>query len=337
MASPFRGGSTFSNRAFDNQRKLSNLDASERADATSDYRSQKDAFDQAYRLSEQQRKANFAEQRATLAKEKFDAQSDIAERQQKLNESAAILKQKELETKIAEHQATMALMQHKLDSTADVAKQTTGMFNDMEDLRDANGFLTPSSIAKLRAKYPDAAMHANNAEALSHEVKRFDENAKLQAALPKAGYKTVNTRDANGYVISSMRVPVKPGEADDIDRPALEAQHDALVKNIGSAWNKDNATNINRLNEIKGKLGYQPVAIPGVTDVAPPAAPIIPSAAPAPVIPVADTGTPPPDANGSPGEAGPTGEAHPMEGQQVRQKSTGKTGSIVNGQFVAQE
>lgn len=38
----------------------------------------------------------------------------------------------------------------------------------------------------------------------------------------------------------------------------------------------------------------------------------------------------------SPSSAAPSATAHPMEGQIVKQKSTGKTGRIVNGQFVAQ-
>lgn len=270
----------------------------ENSDSNADYKSQKEAFDQAYKLSEQQRKANFAEQRATLAKDKFEAQNDLTQQQQKLNETAAGMKQKELEVTIAEHQATMALMQHKLDSTAEVAKQTTGMFTDMEDMRDANGFLSPSSLAKLRAKYPDAAMHANNAQALNHEMERFDANRRLQNSLPKPGFKTVNVRDESGKIIESAHVPVKPGEADDITRDSLVSQHDALVSQIGAAkggWSADNAAKIQQLNAIKGKLGYVPVDVTGVTDATPsapttqatpilvPAPPASPDSAPTPV------------------------------------------------------
>lgn len=250
------------------------------ATSVADSKDSKEAFDEAYKTAEQQRKLQTSEARTQIATERLGVEKDrqaasqeLAKQQAELRDQRFELKQTQAEASMAKENADLALAKHKLEAEMNVTKQTSGMFTKMETLRDAKGFLTPSAISSLRAEFPDAAMHANNAPALEHEVNRYDANQKFEAALPKAGYKTVNTLDANGHVIQSMRVPVKPGEADDINRPILQSQHDALVTSIGdNGWNATNATKINQLNAIKTQLGYVPVDVKGVTDVAQPAA-----------------------------------------------------------------
>lgn len=268
--------SHFEDRAAENQNKLRALDAMSRYDVRDkevDLRAKKDAFDQEFKLSEQKRKMDATEERIGIAKER----NDLTERQRATSEQLAALSQKEADVKISSMQAAIAAKMHLLDATEKVTTQTPKMYEEMEKMRDANGVVSPANLSRLNVLFPDAAAHENNSKQLTHERNRWDfvqdnaakANAAAEAERRKlAGEKTVKTTDANGNVVT-VRQPLKPGEGDTL---ALQAQHDAIVKSIGdNGWNSTNSAKIQQLNDVKAKLGYVPVDVPGVTDVLKPA------------------------------------------------------------------
>lgn len=304
------GHISFGDRDNENLRKLEVYDRLGSQNEKSSLADRKAQFEQAFKESEQQRKIAATDERLKISQDR----TDLLRQQRELQQAAS-------EAKIASMQAEMALQQHKIEATKEVAQQTTGLFTGIEDARDAKGFVSPSAIAKLRAQFPDAAMHANNASALEHEVRRYDEAQKLADAVPKTGSApfgttTTTTKGPDG---TSVRVAVPnaaPGTPE-----ALKQQHDALQSGLqdskGNYLSGDELKQqIGKLNAVKAKLGYDlldptsgkvlpnsaPVSAPAPGVIPPLVAPVAPTAAatqaagaaldtpistPAPVVPVA--------------------------------------------------
>ncbi len=118
---------------------------------------------------------------------------------------------------------------------------------------------------------------------------------------------TIHT-DSEGK--TSTTRPITPEILTEQERAKLLKEHNDLQATL-----IENPGRIPEINALKAKLGYRQLDSKGqpLPDVAP--------------------GFTPPAVTLTPGAAAP---AHPMEGQIVKQKSTGKTGRIVNGQFVEQ-
>lgn len=264
----------FEDRSAENSKRLQVYDQLANTQQRMSLAQQKAQFEQAFKESEQQRKQAATEEHLKIANDRLD----LLKQQREVQQSVA-------DAKLESMRAEMALQQHKAESTAEVARQTTAMFNGLEDSRDARGFVPPSAIAKLRAQFPDAAMHANNASALEHEVRRFDDAAKLDDAAKAAKYGTTSTL-VKGPDGQTLRVTVPngpPGSAQ--QTTALKAQHDALQAGLqdkdGNYLTGDALkAQVNLLNPVKEALGFQKLD-PATGQAASPADPnaIVPAAA----------------------------------------------------------
>lgn len=273
---------SFGNRDNENAQKLAIYDRLGAQNERLSLDQQKTQFEQAFRESEQQRKISATEDRLKISQER----ADLMRQQREVQQSVA-------DAKIESLKAEMALQQHKADSTAEVARQTSAMFNGLEDARDARGFVPPSAIAKLRAQFPDAAMHANNASALEHEVRRFDEAAKLQGAADMTKYGTTATvvKGPNGEMLRVQIPNGPPGSPQ--QTAALKAQHDSLQAGL---QDKDGnyltgpalSAQVNLINPVKQALGFRQLD-PATGQPVAGAAPVVP---PAPGVPVPTTGGP---------------------------------------------
>lgn len=252
----------------------------------------KDAFEQAFKLSEAQRKASQFQAKSETAdammqmrKEHYDALGALKD--QRLSQL-----DQQLEIQKATHELQNQALAAKADTTMKVLDQATNF------LKDARG-MDPSKPAfdqqfqNLSAAYPMAFEHPSVKEWVGYHKTLRDKfaAADITAAQPPGphdfGTTSVTSKDATGQTVTTS-VPNPDAQK------ALLAQHSILEGQLNATKGTPDPALVGQLNAVKSQLGFNllnpstgQVVVPATpTPITAPATSTVPATAPAtPIVP----------------------------------------------------
>lgn len=290
---------SFGDRATENRQRLAAYDRLSANDSKASNEQQKTEFEQAFKLSEQQRKAQAAESRLSVAQDRLS----LAERaQQNQAESAKALRdiseeRQKMQVEIATN-AQLLKEQHELVRE----KATAARINAGMEFYKGMGQLKPQSpdfpqkyselmskvygnLVDSEGKIPEEIQSTSNHLLSQH-------NAWAAAQIKPENMGTVSTTTKDGDVTTRVTVPKTPSAdatmaAKQVEE--LKAQHATLeatmVGNKSKFTGAPQAADVGALNAVKSKLGYDLLDPATGQVVAKPAAvaavPVVPTSAPA--------------------------------------------------------